>query len=59
MTLPWFALLAVLIGIAATRTTFRQKHALKTRKERAWWLLLVLGWLSLACWILAQFVTQD
>lgn len=60
MTLFWFVPLALLIGFAGTRTAVRSKHSLKARKkEPAWWLLAVLSWLPLACWILSQFVRQD
>ena len=60
MTLIWFFPVAILIGLAGTQTTLRSRHNLKARKrERAWWLLLVLAWLPLACWLASQFITQD
>jgi hypothetical protein len=59
MIMPWFIPLAVLVGIGATRTGLRMRHARRTREEWDWCVLLVLGWFPLACWILAQFVTQD
>ena len=60
MSMPWFVPIAVLVGLAGTHTTMRSRHALKAnKKERAWWLLLVLSWVPLACWILSQIVPQD
>lgn len=60
MSQLWFLPLAVLIGFAGTQTTLRSRHSLKARtRERAWWLLLVLSWLPLACWVASQFIPQD
>jgi len=59
MSMPWFFPLAIVIGLAGTQTTLRNRHAAKTRKERTWWLLLVMAWLPVACWVLSQFIRQD
>ena len=60
MTQLWFVPLALVIGIAGTRTALHARHTLKVhRKDRSWWLPMVLGWFPLACWILSQFVAQD
>ena len=59
MTLVWFVPVAILIGLAGTQTTLRVKHYLKVRrKEKAWWLLILIAWLPLLCWLASQFVTQ-
>jgi hypothetical protein len=56
----WFFPLAILIGFLGTQTALRSRHTLKARKkEPAWWLLGVLSWLPMACWIVSQFVRQD
>jgi hypothetical protein len=57
--LPWFPLLACLVGLAGTRVNLLVRHALQARQERPWWLLAVLAWLPLVCWIASQFVFQD
>lgn len=60
MTLAWFLPLALVIGFLGTQTAVRSRHALKARKlEPPWWILSVLSWLPLACWIVSQFVQQD
>jgi hypothetical protein len=59
MTQPWFIPLGVPVGLWATRTGLRMRHSLKTRETWDWVVLLVMGWVPLACWILSQFVTQD
>ena len=60
MNMLWFVPIAALVGLAGSHTTIRARHALRAnKKERAWWLLLVLAWAPLAFWILSQFVTQD
>jgi hypothetical protein len=60
MSMIWFIPLAILIGLAGTQTTLRSRHNLKSRKkERAWWLLLVLSWVPLVCWFVSQFISQD
>ena len=56
MTMAWFIPVGIAIGAVGTQTAFRARHALK--KERVWWLLLVLAWLPILCWLAAQFVTQ-
>ena len=58
MTLSWFLPLAVIIGLAVTHTTFR--HVVKVHaRDRSWWLLLVISWFPLVCWIISQKVIQD
>jgi len=56
MTMAWFIPVGIAIGAVGTQTAFRARHALK--KERVWWLLLVLAWLPIGCWLVAQFVAQ-
>jgi hypothetical protein len=59
MIMGWFLPVGILIGAAGTQTAFRSRHATKAHtRERAWWLLLMLSWLPVVCWILAQFVDQ-
>jgi hypothetical protein len=58
MIMPWFIPVGVLIGLAGTQTAVKSRHAMKAKKDRAWWLLLVLAWLPSFCWILAQFIEQ-
>ena len=59
MSAFWFFPVAVLVGLAGTQTTLRRRHANKGRNDLAWWLLLVLAWLPLVCWLASLFVTQD
>ena len=58
MILPWMIPLALGIGVAVTRTALSShlplKAALKTR-----WLMLVLAWTPLICWLASQVVVQD
>ncbi len=59
MIMPWFFPLSILIGVAGTRTTLKSYHLLKgNTRERDWWLLPLVSWLPLFCWIMAQFVVQ-
>ena len=58
MILPWMVPLALLIGLSVTRTALKSHLPLKaTLKTR--WLLLVLGWTPLVCWLASQVVVQD
>jgi hypothetical protein len=57
MTMPWMIPLALLIGIAGTRTSQRARRGVKGT-GRGWWLLLILAWLPGVCWALSQVVTQ-
>ena len=59
MSMPWFIPLALLIGVAGTRTAMKSRHAREvTKRDRGLWLLLALAWLPSLCWLLAQFVDQ-
>jgi hypothetical protein len=58
--MPWFLPLGIAVGVAGTRIAMRARRAIRsTKQDGGWWLLPLLSWLPLACWILAQFVTQD
>ena len=58
--MPWFFPLGFLVGLAGTRTAVQSKRTLRaSHQERTWWLLLLLSWLPIFCWIMAQFVVQD
>jgi len=54
-----FLPLALAIGLAGTRTWLQARHSLHVGREGALWLLPVLAWLPLVCWILSWFVPQD
>jgi hypothetical protein len=57
MTQAWFIPVGALVGMSSTQTALK---TLKSNpKDRSWWLLLVLGWVPLLCWVLSQFVVQD
>ena len=56
MTMAWFLPVGIAIGAVGTQTAFRARHSHK--RERLWWLLLVLAWLPILCWTAAQFVLQ-
>jgi len=57
MTQLWFIPVGALVGLASTQTSLK---TLKSNpKDRSWWLLLVLGWFPLFCWLLSQFIIQD
>ena len=59
MTMIWFLPIGLLIGLAGTQTSLKARHFAKTnRAERTWWLLLVLSWMPVACWIASQFIAQ-
>jgi hypothetical protein len=59
MIMGWFLPVGILIGAVGTQAAFKSRHVTKAHsKERAWWLLLLLSWLPIVCWILAQFVDQ-
>lgn len=55
----WFLPLAILVGLAGTRTFLQVRHSLRAARDRAPWLLPVLAWFPLACWILSRFLPQD
>jgi hypothetical protein len=57
MTLPWMIPLALLIGVSGTRTALRLRRSPKSGTSD-WWLLLVLGWVPLVIWALAQAIGQ-
>jgi len=60
MIMGWFLPLGVLIAALGTRTAWRNRGAHPgPRRDPAWWLLLVLAWLPMLCWILAQITVQD
>lgn len=59
MTGLWFLPLAIAVGVAGTRTWLQVRHSLRIARDRAPWLLPVLSWLPLVCWILSRFVNQD
>ena len=59
MISPGILPLAILIGLSGTWTYLNVRHRLRAAKDRAPWLLIVLAWFPLVCWILSQFVTQD
>ena len=57
--MPWFLPLGIVVGVAGTRTASRTRRSIKSGKqEGGWWLLPLLSWFPLVCWLLAQFVTQ-
>jgi hypothetical protein len=60
MVMPSFIPFAVVIGVAGTKTSLEQRHlvARKARPDPGWWLLLVVAWLPMVCWVLAQFLPQ-
>jgi hypothetical protein len=56
----WFLPVGILIGLAGTQTAWRSRHAIHGKaRDWTWWLLLVLAWLPIFCWIMAQFVDQS
>ena len=55
----WFLPLSVLIGFVGTQTFFGSRRASKAKKDRTWWLMLVLAWFPLVCWLFSQFIFQD
>jgi hypothetical protein len=58
--MAWFAPVALGIGVAGTRTALESRRHLRAGSEdHGWWLLVVLSWLPLVCWLAAQFVVQD
>ena len=57
MIMPWFLPFAVGIGVVGTRTTFRNRHALRA-KRKDWWLHLGLAWIPLLAWAASQVVRQ-
>jgi len=57
MIMTWFLPLGCLVGIAGTQTALKSRHATQ-KKDRAWWLLVLLSWLPSFCWIAAQFIAQ-
>lgn len=59
MSALWFLPLAFAVGIAGTRTWLLERHALRAARDKAPWLLPVLAWLPLVCWILSRFVRQE
>jgi hypothetical protein len=59
MQLPWLLPVGVAIGVAGTRTAIRGRHGVKGRpRDASWWVLVILAWLPLICWCLAQVVEQ-
>ena len=56
MTQLWFLPIAALVGFSGTQLAIKSMKL--NRKDRSWWLLVVLGWFPLACWILSQVVRQ-
>jgi hypothetical protein len=60
MMMPWFIPLGLGVGLAGTRTALHSRHQFRaSRQEGSLWLLLVLSWLPIFCWLAAQFVVQD
>jgi hypothetical protein len=55
----WFIPVAAVTGLMSTRTALRARPSRAGHRDRSWWILLVLGWLPMACWALSQFVIQD
>ncbi len=51
--------LALAVGAAGTRTWMQARHSSLGARDGGLWLLPVLAWLPLVCWILSWFVTQD
>jgi hypothetical protein len=59
MTMGWFLPVGVMIGAAGTQTAWKSRHATKAHtREWTWSMLVVLAWLPIFCWIVAQFVDQ-
>jgi len=58
MNMLWFFPVSLLVAFAGTRTTLRELHVHGARKESGWWLLLVVAWFPVFCWIMSQFVHQ-
>lgn len=59
MIMPWFIPVGALIGLAGTQTALKSCRAMKAKKkDRAWWMLIILAWFPSFCWILAQFIDQ-
>ena len=56
MIMAWFLPVGVLIGVLGTRTALKSRRL--DAKDPAWWLLLLLAWLPVLCWALAQVVAQ-
>jgi hypothetical protein len=59
MNAPWLLPFTVVIGLAGTRTYLDVRHGLRMARDKATWLLPVLSWWPLVCWILSQFIRQD
>jgi hypothetical protein len=56
MTMTWFIPVGIVIGAVGTQTAIKSR---RSQKDRTWWLLLLLAWLPVACWLLAQFILQE
>jgi hypothetical protein len=59
MLMPWFFPVAISLGVVGTWTGLeRRQLAARTRRDRGWWLMLVIVWLPTVYWALAQFLPQ-
>ena len=59
MLMPWFIPVAVFVGVVGTKTGLEQRHlARKAHPSQDWWLIVILGWMPVIYWLLAQFVQQ-
>ena len=59
MHMLWFLPVGVLIGMAGSRTAVRARHGVKGRPlDASWALMLLIAWLPLFCWFLAQVIDQ-
>lgn len=61
MVMPWFISVAIFLGVVGTKTSLQQRHlmAKKAPPDPGWWLILVIAWMPLVCWVLAQFIRQE
>ena len=58
MVQPWMIPVAVMIGVAGTRTALQARRLIKAA-SKDWWMVVVLAWSPLVCWVASQVVLQD
>ena len=59
LVLPWLGPSGLGLGILGTRSGLQARGSRQREHARGWWLILLVAWLPLLYWILAQFLPPD